>query len=501
MIDILLLISFALDILLAYIILFKSSRHESDYAFAGTAMSIGLWTLGIMLFRMVGNLNVAWLMNSGYILASSFIASTFLHFSFLYSDIKLNNVQKALIYLPNLIILVLLMFPNTFISGIYVRHWGKESILGTLYPLFGIYFISFVTGSLLRIYKYGRTLLGEKKVQAIYILVATLMTSIVGIYFNLYLILIGNYQYIWVGPYNSLIFVAVITFAITKHHLMDISLFISRTFAEIITIVTLSSAYILVVFLHNKYISELIDPSYMFMTICCGVIVGMTYRRIRLFVQTTSDKVFLRGKYDYYKELAEISSKVTRSITKEGLLDVLRHVFRNVIEISNPRVLFVEKLDEPEIRQYTQIKDIVFTDQGLTIPCMIEDRLVALFVLGKKLSEEAYTEEDMRLLKNLSNQTAIALDHIRVYEEMLNAQKQLLLADKLTSLGNMAVNIAQKIKRPLDRIQSMLSDMQYKIKDRQYLAELKEVVPLQINEVDGYIEEMLSLARSMKGQG
>jgi hypothetical protein len=495
LINAILFLSFLLDVALSMFILIKSQRKESDYAFIVTALSIGMWTLGILMFRVTKINEYAWMWNREFIVSSGVIASSFLHFTLCINDVRLSNAKKMMLHAPNLFILVGVFMPNMFIRNIVINSWGKESILGYLYPLFGCYFTAYVTYSLYKIYVNIKNKIGILRTQFIYIFVATLLTSIIGTYFNLYLILMGNYRYIWIGPYNSLIFVFIITYAITKHHLMDIFIIISRAFAEGMSIMFHAFIYIALVWLYMSSMSNEVGVRFIVMTLVYGIVIGLTHQKIRLFIQTTSDKVFLRGKYDYYKELSEIGSEILRSTSKENMISTLNKAFYSVLEVSNPRIYLDKELDKLEIAQYLSYIVPTFIGKTLILPCIIENRLVAMIILGPKLSEDPYTDEDIRLLKNIASQTAIALDHIRAYEEMLAAKKQLMLSEKMSFLGEVAVKLASELKKPLDEIINISANIDSGISNRQYLLQFAAVVPNAINKMDEMVEKMLKISK------
>lgn len=118
---------------------------------------------------------------------------------------------------------------------------------------------------------------------------------------------------------SSVFVLGFIAYAITKHRLMDISVVISRLAAEVITILFLGIIYLGLAWLHLTYVSPRIDWFFLSWTVLYGILVGQTYQRVRLFIQTTSDKVFLRGKYDYYKELSEITTQITKTLSMENI--------------------------------------------------------------------------------------------------------------------------------------------------------------------------------------
>jgi hypothetical protein len=276
---------------------------------------------------------------------------------------------------------------------------------------------------------------------------------------------------------------------------MDISVVISRTLAELITVAFLGSIYIILVLFYRNYVTTSVNFPFIAWTILYGVLVGQTHDRIRFFIQTTADKVFLKGKYDYYKELSEISSQITMSLSVENILQTLHKAFYEVLEVSNPKIYLMNELSMPEVREYLTFKEPNFIGEELILPCLIEGKPIAIIRLGKKLSEDPYTDEDIRLLKALANQTAVALDHHRMYEEMLRAQKQMLTAEKLASLGNLAANFAVEAKNPLEQLKKLTQAASL---NKKTVKNNKEAIVNQIDRINKLMEDLLRPVRHRK---
>lgn len=84
--------------------------------------------------------------------------------------------------------------------------------------------------------------------------------------------------------------------------------------------------------------------------------------------------------------------------------------------------------------------------------------LVGLLRVANKISSE-FSEDDVRLLAILANNVSVAIENIRLYEdlrkqmgELKNTQEQLIQAAKLAAIGELASNIAHEINNPLTSI-------------------------------------------------
>jgi two-component system sensor histidine kinase HydH len=139
---------------------------------------------------------------------------------------------------------------------------------------------------------------------------------------------------------------------------------------------------------------------------------------------------------------------------------------------------------------------------ALCLPLFFEDKLIGLFNLGNKLSQDMYTDEDIDLLTTLSNQLAIAIENATLHDEMLKAQKQLLLADKLSSLGRIAAGMAHEIKNPLASIKGMsqMVTRAFDEKDEETIQDFREVVPKELERINDLVENLLKFGRPPKPQ-
>ncbi|MFA5034630.1 MAG: ATP-binding protein [Candidatus Margulisiibacteriota bacterium] len=339
------------------------------------------------------------------------------------------------------------------------------------------------------------------------------------------------------GSWFTLIFVAFTTYSITKHNLLDISIVISRFFAELLTIALYVSIYLGLVWMFKSTSRETVNWLFILMTIAMGILVGQTHQTIRLFIQTTSDKLFLRGKYNYYKELSDATTRVGEKMSLAEILKVLYSTFNNVIEISNPRIFLPEYFSDNEksskayviydkasfqplmsdlsvlldakwlktlIDNRVPMYEVKEIDAFLVVPCFVEERLIGFFALGRKLSEDAYTDEDLRLLRALANQAGMALDHTRSYEKIRAdlelVERQLERSQRLASLGTLTAGVTHEIRNPLTVIRGETERLLNQPRDTEYLANFRDLLLKHIDRISGIVNRMLDLAKEKPKQ-
>lgn len=210
---------------------------------------------------------------------------------------------------------------------------------------------------------------------------------------------------------------------------------------------------------------------------------------------------------------------------------MLYRTFSDVVEISNPRIFLPEyftesekasgyylvydknslpqkegariQLDSPLVEKLLEKREPLYEvgelKADLVVPCLLEDRLIAIFALGPKLSEDPYTDEDLRLLKVLANQVAVTLDHTHSYEKIKSdlemVGRQLERSQRLASMGTLIAGVTHEIRNPLTVIRSETERLSNEARDLDYLKQHRELILKHIDRITDIVQRMLNLAR------
>jgi signal transduction histidine kinase len=101
------------------------------------------------------------------------------------------------------------------------------------------------------------------------------------------------------------------------------------------------------------------------------------------------------------------------------------------------------------------------------LPLIAKDQVLGIITV-QSLQKNAYTEYHLNLLENLAAFTSIALDNADAYQHLKSAQEQLVVQEKLASLGALTAGIAHEIKNPLNFVNNF-ADLSVEL-----MAELRE---------------------------
>lgn len=529
------LIAGIINLIFAYLVFYKGPSTYFKYYFSVFIFLATAWIFSN--FALIMLPSYFWLRIT-YTLGAMVVVAAFVWV------IGFNDEQKPLpllfliaSYGIGLVFAGLCYINNIFMNNIAIEASVVRVVYGRFFPIYSIFTIGVMLFLLVRTFQYAITFKGGKRTQARYIFLGLLGYILTTTFGTLILPLFGWSQFSFLDSPSSLFFIGFTTYAITKHHLMDISVIISRAVAEILAIVFHGAIYLLLVWLYINLFSTEISPLFIVITTIYGIIVGQTHQSLRLFFQTTAEKVFVKGKYNYYKAIADASAKVGEKLSLSHILKILYSTFDNTIEIHNSRVFLPEFFTDPEKESLHYVvfdktnclptkdgeqvdanSDFVvglidkrkltpyspFKDTELIIPCLLENRLIGFFALGKKLSEDRYTDEDLHLLEVLASQAAVTLDHTRSYEkialDLQAAEHQMERSQRLASIGTLTAGVTHEIRNPLTVIRAETERLANQARDQQYLIEFKDLLLKHITRIESVVQKMLGMAKETTKQ-
>ncbi|MBU0686966.1 MAG: GAF domain-containing protein [Candidatus Margulisbacteria bacterium] len=135
---------------------------------------------------------------------------------------------------------------------------------------------------------------------------------------------------------------------------------------------------------------------------------------------------------------------------------------------------------------------------ALCLPLTTPKGLIGILNIGQKLSGDMFTSEDINLLTTLAHQLAISMENALLQEERLNTQKQLLMADKLTSIGTMMAGMVHEIKNPIASIQGLTQVLPESTNDPEFMNSYNEMIPKQINRIKKIVDNILNYSKTPK---
>ncbi len=453
------LLTSILSLIIGIFVIWKNSKSTLNRGWFFVSISASIWAFG--LFGVVESTNQENALFFQYILDFGGILIPLFFFLFILHLLNLYKKLRIFFYLSVCFscILILISFTKLFKLGVSPKFGFNFWIdTGPLYILFPLFFGLLVTASIYLILINFRNLHGAKKLQVIYILLTALFGFGGGLT-NFFPQLIGTYPF---GNFFTIFYIGGISYAIAKYRLMDIRLVISKSILYFLLIGFVATAFTSITFFTGEILSNQTVTSQLITTLAVSLIIIIGLDPLKRFLSNITDKIFYRGKINYQDVLRKLSEITAKEINLGKLLIDLSQSIEKLLKYKGVDFLYKSNssgiyrgiidntgiiTDKEEIVKYLEnTKEIIITEEleirvreklgeekkyllsiikrlqkmkvGLIAPIISEERIIAFFIVNKKLSDDVFSSQDLNLISVMNPQIANALEKSKLYNEV-----------------------------------------------------------------------------------
>ena len=355
-------------------------------------------------------------------------------------------------------ILVLLVFTKLIVAGVSSSTTGNNIVLGPLYGLFPLYFLTWMALSLSNLFhKFRRTRNGVERLQLSYVFLGLFLTLVVGFTTNVVIPLItGNAIAARFGFLATLFTIGFFAYAIVAHRLFNIRQVVARSVAYLLLLATLTGLYGLGIFATGQFLfpGGRFTNSEMAVFTILAIILAVTYQPLRRFFERVTDRVFFHDSYDAQVLLDSVSSSLVSELLLEPMLNkclkdicqpmrlstgqflvlgqgkLYRHSHYGLkpkapltVEIAkafNKPILVADELRPSKVKDLLDAHNI-----RVVLTLETQGEIVGYLFLGHKLSGGIYSAQDIRVLNILRKELAVSVTNARAYEEIAHFNETL----------------------------------------------------------------------------
>jgi signal transduction histidine kinase len=546
-------LAFTMNLTLCLIVLSSSPKHVPHRLFACFVLSFATWDIGEVI--MISSPNpVHAIFGVKVIFAGlTFAPLFFLHFSFVFPFRRPSRWTEGrrLISLYLIPVAILVTFLATFEIDVE-RFKEMKSVFyyGLLLeePLIFLIFVGLVSlfwgmctfwGIENLIRSLRTTRIPRQKLQIKYLIFGIVTMAIAGTVINL---LNYFFQLKWpiffLASLYSLLVSLFFAIALIRYRLLDIHLIIRGGIVYSIVSGLILAIYILIIknigeaISRKAYGRSLLVESAMILAL---VFMFLPFQRK---VGDWIDRFFYRERVRFRAKLSEFGRTLTELVDLDEVARTTVHFITQTFHV-DPVAFFFLKEDGDEYRQIfgnpfqeekkylsqspfakrmksdgrpvdlehlreeaggvEEIDDLVEGGWVLAAPVLLKEKLVGFLLLGKKRSQEDYTEEEIELLEAFLNQSALAVSRALVYRDMSLKDKQILQAEKMAAIGQLAAGIAHEIRNPLGIIAGSAETIQ-KHDQHRIREEMTRYILEESRRINGLITNLLDFAKPKEPQ-
>jgi len=289
------------------------------------------------------------------------------------------------------------------------------------------------------------------------------------------------------GNYTILPAVAMVGLSIVRYKLMDFETLLKRSLVfaglSVFILGTMTFATMAV----QEWLSRFLPTERWMLTLGAAFLVVLLYDPLKTLLIHITDRFLFQRRYDYKELLRKFTNEALAVLDLRKLVDMTVHTVAEtmrlescgllllsqptnryeltasvgigeqhplVLEEAHPLTQLLKETQAPLVRDSLNenqpgLEMIEEALEKLTaevcLPLVLHNELIGILTLGRKKSDEPYTQDDMEVLATLANTEAIAISNALLAAEA--AQKE-----KLAVIGTLAAAVNHEVCGPLHRM-------------------------------------------------
>lgn len=390
------------------------------------------------------------------------------------------------------------------------------------------------------------------------------------------------------GVFFVIFYPVLMTYAIVRHRLLDIDVIIRNTLIFTGLLSVLISIVAIITALLQNYFGELLGVERFVGQVLSTLIAVLLFDPTRKLLVNLTDRYLFQKKYDYHKLLKDASRGMSNIESLHRLVGLVVHFVTMKMRVKNAAVLMraqsikhfnlvgqrgyekqflsldleeddplidylahhkeavdieriKERIDaegsrkdaEHPVYDYEAIRDRMnYLQAACCVPSFLGRELKDVLVLGEKKSGEYYSTEDLNLLYTLAQESAIAIENARLYDEAIrkseelahinrqlehsrnlleralneaegankqlqDAQAQLIHEQKMATLGRLAASVGHEVNNPLTILSMNVSRAILKLRKDPNL-KVSEIVDV-FEKMEKNIERIKAVVNTLTG--
>ena len=525
-----------LSILLGVFVYLKNRSSNVNKICMLLNFSVSLWVWSLFARELVDEKAIALFFVRLCYIGTIFLPALFYHFvSYL---LKLEKNRLVVTFYALSFTFLIFDFTPLLIKDVRpILSFHYYGIPGPIYPFYTVFLIGIISYSHYVLIKYYKRSGGQTRNQIKYLLFATVIGFFGGATTFLPVFKIEIFPF---GFYLVSIYVLITSYAIVKHRLMDINIVLKKGTTYVLLMLLLFVPSFLLIIISQKVYFNNINYVFSGIIFLLLLLVTILFYRIKPHTEKAVEQLLFKNRYDYREtlgkfskamvtilDLQSLSKRIIETITQtmgveKASLFLLNEekgsyslfesknikMTASTPELSkdDPLPHYLKKIGEIIIKEelakganISELNDVIkkmsLLEAEMSIPLISKGQLIGMINLGYKFNKDIYSHEDIELLSTLANQTAIAIENARLYEDLRKSKSYIRRADRLASLGTLTAGLAHEIRNPLVAIKTLTQLLPERLDDEEFRTQFLQIASGEVDRISSLVNELLEFAR------
>ncbi len=306
-----------------------------------------------------------------------------------------------------------------------------------------------------------------------------------------------------ISHYGNLINAFILSYAVVRHHLVDIKLVIRRGTAWFALTFVGTAIYWLLLLLSHRIFDFKLDIIASLIATGLALVVFLFIYRIRKQLFKLLSRAFQGSSYDYYQRLNEFTSRIHNVFSLKDQGGELLSLLTRALNIKQASLLFPEagsgdfktqffetdaqqsqlanlrlRANNPIIKYLEKEQKALHKDDILILPSFLSlwpqekeeietknitmfmplisrDRLIAILVLGEKRSGR-YSLDDINTIENATNRVAVSMEKEYLREQLREREEELSVINNSNVILSSSLDIQESFGAFIEELKKVV---------------------------------------------
>lgn len=146
-------------------------------------------------------------------------------------------------------------------------------------------------------------------------------------------------------------------------------------------------------------------------------------------------------------------------------------------------------------RTRSALSQIFTAPEAVVAPLVAKTRIVGVVVADNLYSGAPIEDDDVSLLETVAQQAGLTVDNALTYQALHQAQRELVSAERLVAVGEMAARVSHEIRNPLATIGGWARSILKKPEDSEGVRRKIGIITDEVSRLEELLSDLLDMAR------